>query len=112
MTSVARLCVAGLIALTAGLGVAGAVYLRPLQTPQPQPQPQTEIAPVAPPAPTIRTVTWFKAHPNEMNAKRAACRDNQGVGRHDPECPNASAAGLQLEVDADLAQGRAQGVIK
>jgi hypothetical protein len=110
MTSVARLSVAGLLALTAGLGIAGAVYLRPLQPPQPQPQ--TEIAPVAPPAPTIRTVTWFKAHPNEMNAKRAACRDNQGVGRHDPECPNASAAGLQLDVDADLAQGRAQGVIK
>jgi hypothetical protein len=110
MTSVARLSVAGLIALTAGLGIAGAVYLRPPQPPQPQPQ--TEIAPVAPPAPTIRTVTWFKAHPNEMNAKRAACRDNQGVGRHDPECRNASAAGLQLDVDADLAQGRAQGVIK
>jgi len=51
MTSVARLSVAGLIALTAGLGIAGAVYLRPLQPPQPQPQ--TEIAPVAPP--TIRS---------------------------------------------------------
>jgi hypothetical protein len=110
MTFVERLGVMGLMALSAGLGATGAVYLRPLQPAQP-PQ-QAEITPVMPRPPPIRTVTWFKAHPAEMTAKLAACGDNPGVGRHDPECLNADEASSKLSWERQLAEAKAHGVLK
>jgi hypothetical protein len=94
MTSLERLSVAGLMALSAGLGATGAVYLRPFQPPQ-----QAEIVP--PPTPdqplaqarsTVRTVSYFRAHPAELEEKIRICRDNPGEGMHDPECHNAFAS--------------------
>jgi hypothetical protein len=99
MTSLERLSVAGLMALSAGLGATGAVYLRPLQPAQQQ----TATAPVAPvPVPVvepIRTVTWFKAHRSELDGKLALCGDNPGLGQHDPECANAGEAKDQNDIE-------------
>jgi hypothetical protein len=107
MTPLERLSVAGLTALSAGLGATGAVYLRPAQPPQ-----RAEAAPVAPGAPPIRTVTWFKEHPGEMSAKLAVCGDNPGVGRHDPECLNADEAASKLSWERQIAEAKAHGVLK
>ena len=106
MTSLERLTVAALMAASAGLGATGAVYLRPLQ---PTPPPVVATAPV--PAP-IRAVTWFKAHPDEITQKLAACNDNPGVGMHDPECFNAQEASNKLSFDRQIDEGRREGMIK
>ncbi len=97
MTSIERLSVAGLMALSAGLGATGAVYLRPL----PPTQQQTATAP-AMPVPAvgpIRTVTWFKSHRSELDGKLTVCRDNPGLGQHDPECANAGEAKDQNDIE-------------
>jgi hypothetical protein len=91
---------AGMMALSAGVGATGAVYLRPVQPTQ---QPPVAIAPPAPIAPpvevvrTVRTVSWFKSHQAEMRSKVALCNDNPGVGHHDPECLNALEAKQHVE---------------
>ena len=105
MTSLERLTVAALMAASAGLGATGAVYLRPLQ---PTPPPVVATAPV--PAP-IRAVTWFKAHPDEITQKLAACNDNPGVAMHDPECFNASDANNKLAYERRTAAAKAEGLI-
>ena len=101
MTSLKLPTVVVLMAMSAGIGASGVVYLRPLQPP---PQ-QTAMAPPAPPVqikppPAVRTVTWFTEHQDEMRAKAALCNDNPGVGQHDPECTNALAAKSDVGFDA------------
>lgn len=98
MTSIERLAVTGLMALSAMGGATAAVYVRPLQPPQ-------QIAGVTPmpqaqPAPTVRTVTWFKDHSAERKQKLALCRDNPGLGQLDPECLNAEHAASEVSFEA------------
>ncbi|MGD0108677.1 MAG: EexN family lipoprotein [Rhodopila sp.] len=103
---------AALMALSAGLGAGGAVYMRPLQPPQPS----VAIAPSMPTAHPIRTVTWFKEHEPEMAEKQAACDDNPGGTAGDPECTNAEAASEQISMQRAIDDGnrqlRAAGVLK
>jgi hypothetical protein len=85
------------MALSAGLGATGAVYLRPLQPAQSPQQaaiapPPTPDQPLAQVRPTVRTVSYFRAHPAELEEKIRVCRDNPGEGMHDPECHNAFAS--------------------
>ena len=106
MTSLERLTVAALMAASAGLGATGAVYLRPLQPAAPP-----VVTEITPPPPPIRTVTWFKAHPDEITQKLAACNDNPGVAMHDPECFNASDANNKLAYERRTAAAKAEGLI-
>lgn len=80
----------GVLALVIGTGAVctvGTIYLRPL----PASPPSVAQAPVLTVAP-VRTVAWFTAHPVEMRAKIAACNNNPGEAKRDPECENASDA--------------------
>jgi hypothetical protein len=98
MTFIERISVAGLISVSAGFGAAGVFYLRPLLLSQQQ----ATVAPATPvlvPAEPIRTVTWFKAHRTELRGKLALCGDNPGLGRHDPECANATEAKSQVDIE-------------
>ena len=64
-------------------GAAGSyVWLR-------QVQPQ-----LAPP----HAVSWYRAHPDEMQRDYSWCRDNPGI--HDPNCAAAAEAKLQADFDA------------
>jgi hypothetical protein len=99
---------AALMAASAGVGAGSVVYMRPLQPPQQQqqaisvPQPTPEA-----PAPSIRTLAWFKTHDAERIAKVAACADNPGVARlGDPECDNAFYARDEISIDAELAKDK------
>ena len=78
------------VALCFGAGGAGGTWYLVKVTP-------TTSAPVTATAITlhpVRTVSWFKAHQAEMMHKRAACDDNPGNARTDPECANADNAFL------------------
>jgi len=110
MTSTERLAVAALMALSAGAGATGAIYLRPLQPPG-----QTAMAVPEQPAPpkphAIRTVSWFKAHEDEIHREIVACRDNSGMGDNDPECANASDAAEDLAFEKDHEEGKRRGIL-
>ena len=43
-------------------------------------------------------VSWYRAHPDEMQRDYAWCRDNPGI--HDPNCAAAAEAKLQADFDA------------
>ena len=53
-------------------------------------------------APEPRTVTWFKAHVPELQAKLAECKDNPGRARNAAECDNAQHAQWDRSFDAFL----------
>jgi hypothetical protein len=50
------------------------------------------------------TVSWYRAHPAEMEAKLAACKDDPGYAAHDPNCENAHEARIGQSVDEARAQ--------
>jgi hypothetical protein len=78
------------VALCFGAGGAGGTwYLVKMTPPTSAPVTATAITPHS-----VRTVSWFKAHQAEMMQKRAACDDNPGSARTDPECANADNAFL------------------
>jgi len=78
------------VALCFGAGGAGGTWYLVKASPQtPVPARGATITPHA-----ARTVSWFKAHEPEMMQKRAACDDNPGIARTDPECANADNAFL------------------
>jgi hypothetical protein len=80
---------AALMTASAGIGAGSVVYMRPLQPPQQQAVAVPQSLPL-PPAPAIRTASWFEAHDTDRKAKMVACHDNPGVARlGDPECDNA-----------------------
>jgi hypothetical protein len=62
----------------------------------------TPPARVMPRPPETRTVTWFKAHGPELQAKLAACKDNPGRASEDAECDNAQHAQWDRSFDAFL----------
>jgi len=72
------------ITLIAAGAAGGFVWLRQIE-----PQLAPHIA---------RSVSWYRAHPDEMRRDGAWCRDNPGV--HDPNCAAASEAKLQADFDA------------
>jgi hypothetical protein len=85
----------GVVALVIGTGsvcTVGTIYLRPAAGPTVAPAPIVAMVPAP-----IRTVSWFKAHRDELREKYVACKDNPGQGRTDPECDNV--------VEAKLAAG-------
>jgi len=106
MTGISRpLLVAAAIGFCSAAGLAAIVHLVVLN--------RAPIAsPVAPPArmmprpPDARTVTWFKAHVPELQAKLAACKDNPGRARNDAECDNAQHAQWDLSFDAFLGKSK------
>jgi hypothetical protein len=110
MTSIERLAVAALMTLSAGAGATGAIYLRPLQSPK-----QTAIAvpgqPALPKPHAVRTVSWFKAHADEIHQEIVACRDNSGMGNNDPECANASDAAEDLAFEKHHEEGKRRGIL-
>jgi hypothetical protein len=106
VTSIERLIVGGLMALSAGAGATSAVYLRPLQPPS-----QTATALPAQPR-AVRTVSWFKAHQEEMLRQNSACADNPGMGANDPECVNASDAAASASFDRQIEQAKKAGIMK
>ena len=46
----------------------------------------------------LRSVSWYRAHPDEMRHDEAWCRDHPGL--RDPNCAAASEAKLQADFDA------------
>ncbi|HTW73182.1 MAG TPA: EexN family lipoprotein [Acetobacteraceae bacterium] len=106
MTIVSRpLLIVTAIGLSSAAGLAVIVYSvvpgRPpvanWVTPPPRMMPR-------PPEP--HTVTWFKAHVPELQAKLAACKDNPGEGRTDAECDNAQHAQWDRSFDAFLGKSK------
>jgi hypothetical protein len=51
------------------------------------------------PPPSVRTVSWYQAHPDQIKAKLATCNDSPGTAIHDPECFNAASAKENSDID-------------
>lgn len=65
-------------------------------------QPGDPPAIVAATMATVRDVSWFKSHMDEMNSKFRACMNNPGMGELDPECQNVFAAKQSSDIDVML----------
>ena len=46
----------------------------------------------------LHSVSWYRAHPDDMQRDYLLCRDNPGV--RDPNCAAAAEAKLQADFDA------------
>jgi nitrate reductase alpha subunit len=51
------------------------------------------------PMPSVHTVSWYQAHPDQIKVKLAACNDSPGTAMHDPECYNAESAKEHGDID-------------
>jgi hypothetical protein len=51
------------------------------------------------PTPSVRTVSLYQAHPDQIKVKLAACNDSPGTAMHDPECFNVASAKENSDVD-------------
>ena len=51
------------------------------------------------PPPSVRTVSWYQAHPDQIKIKLAECNNNPGAAMHDPECYNAESAKEHSDID-------------
>ena len=51
------------------------------------------------PTPSVRTVSWYQAHPDQIKVKLAACNDSPGTAMHDPECYNVASAKENSDID-------------
>jgi len=106
MTVISRpLLVATVIGVSSAVGLAVIVYLVVPNRP-PVASWVTPPARMVPRPPDARTVTWFKAHVPELQAKLAACKDNPGRARNDAECDNAQHAQWDLSFDAFLGKSK------
>src|SRR4051812_24553282 len=45
------------------------------------------------------TVSWYHAHPADTLGKLAACNNDPGYAKHDPNCENAHEARIAMSVD-------------
>lgn len=70
---------------TAGIGAGGALYATHAPV-------ITAVAVMPAPGRETRTVTWYRAHPDEAQRKNAACDNNLGAAMRDDECINADSA--------------------
>ena len=46
----------------------------------------------------LHSVSWYRAHPDDMQRDYLLCRDNPGI--HEPNCAAAAEAKLQADFDA------------
>ena len=46
-----------------------------------------------------RTAMYYVGHPAELRAVLAACRNNPGAAKHNPDCENVTQAEIILEAD-------------
>jgi hypothetical protein len=51
------------------------------------------------PSPSVRTVAWYQAHPDQIKEKLATCNSSPGTAMHDPECFNAESAKENSDID-------------
>jgi hypothetical protein len=51
------------------------------------------------PPPSVHTVSWYQAHPDQIKVKLASCNDSPGTAMHDPECFNAASAKENTDID-------------
>jgi len=51
------------------------------------------------PLPSVRTVSWYQAHPDQIKVRLATCNDSPGTAMHDPECFNAESAKENSDID-------------
>jgi hypothetical protein len=106
MTVISRpLLVTTVIGVSSAVGLAVIVYLVVPDRP-PVASWVTPPARMVPRPPDARTVTWFKAHVPELQAKLAACKDNPGEARTDAECDNAQHAQWDRSFDAFLGKSK------
>jgi hypothetical protein len=63
-------------------------------------------APIAASAGEYRTVEWFRDHPEATRQTVFWCRNNVGLARQEPNCPNAQAGALLAEERAMAAANR------
>lgn len=49
------------------------------------------------------TASWYANHPHEMRAMIAACNDDPGHARHNPNCANASQGESILDEQREMA---------
>jgi hypothetical protein len=106
MTVISRpLLVATAIGVCSVAGLAMIVYLVVPNRP-PVASRVTPPARMVPRPPDVRTVTWFKAHVPELQAKLSACKDNPGEARTDAECDNAQHAQWDRSFDAFLGKSK------
>jgi hypothetical protein len=107
MTVISRPLAAIAIGVCSAAGLSAIAYLvvpnRPPTANWVTPPART-MAPARPPE--VRTVTWFKAHVPELQVKLAACKDNTGEARTDPECDNAQHAQWDRSFDAFLGKSK------
>jgi hypothetical protein len=99
------LLVAAAIGFCSAAGLAVTVYLV-LPNRSPVANGVTPPARMMPHPPAARTVTWFKAHVPELQAKLAACKNNPGEARTDAECNNAQHAQWDRSFDAFLGKSK------
>ena len=106
MTLISRpLLVAAAIGFCSAVGLAVTVYLVVPGRP-PMANGVTPPARMMPRPPVARTVTWFKAHIPELQAKLAACKDNPGAASTDAECDNAQHAQWGRSFDPFLGKSK------
>ena len=51
------------------------------------------------PRPSVHTVSWYQAHPDQIKIKLATCNDSPGTAMNDPECFNAASAKENSDID-------------
>ena len=106
MTLISRpLVVAAAIGFCSAVGLAVTVYLVVPDRP-PMANGVTPPARMMPRPSVARTVTWFKAHIPELQAKLAACKDNPGAASTDAECDNAQHAQWGRSFDPFLGKSK------
>ena len=99
-----RIVYLGLACGLFAIGAGGALYYarngaRPVASSTPTPAHVSNQTLAVLPAPSVRTVAWYQAHPDQIKVKLAACNNSPGTAMHDPECYNAESAKENSDID-------------
>jgi hypothetical protein len=89
--------------LIVAIGAAGAVYYSrngaPAVTNSIAPAPHAPNHTFIVPRPSVHTVAWYQAHPDQAKEKLATCNNSPGTAINDPECRNAATAKENNDLD-------------
>jgi hypothetical protein len=103
--------------LFVAIGAGGALYYarngaRPVASSTPTPAHVLNQTLAVLPAPSVRTVAWYQAHPDQIKEKLTACNNSPGTAMRDPECYNAESAKENSDIDhfIDSAPNEAQPI--
>ena len=90
--------------LFVAIGAGGALYYarngaRPVASSTPTPAHVSHQTLAVLPAPSVRTVAWYQAHPDQIKVKLTSCNNSPGTAMRDPECYNAESAKENSDID-------------